>query len=201
MVSCGGSPINGACILKDPLARKSQSVVPAPLSQRPGVSVSVDAFRRILRALRLASRQTEATAGISAAQLYVLQALGDGAEASLSQIAARTMTDRTSVAAVVERLVAGGLASREPSRVDRRRASICISAKGRSLLRRAPRAPTALLVEGLEGLDSRKLASLSSGLVALNRAMGLVDQPAGMLFDDRDDAPPRTIVRPSKPAR
>ena len=167
----------------------------APRLQPPGVNASIDAFRRILRALRLAARQTQATAGISAAQLHVLQALGDGEDHSLSQIALRTMTDRTSVAAVVERLVDGGHVSREPSRLDRRRAAIRISARGRSVLRRAPTSPAALLVAGMAGLDSRTLASLASSLVALTDAMGLSDQRAGMLFDERENTPPRAVPR------
>ena len=173
----------------------------SPAVQPPDVSTAVDAFRRILRALRLASGQTEATAGISAAQLYVLQALGDGTDASLSQIAVRTMTDRTSVAAVVERLVTAGLVKREPSVLDRRRASICISAKGRSVLRRAPQSPTTLLVAGLEDLDGRTLASLAAGLAALTAAMGLIGKPAGMLFDDRDETRTQKSARRRPPAR
>ena len=170
-------------------------MVTASQLPRPGVNASVDAFRRILRALRLAARQTQATAGISAAQLHVLQALGDGEDLSLSQIAVRTMTDRTSVSAVVERLVEGGFVTREPSRLDRRRASIRINTRGRSVLRRAPKSPAALLVAGMEDLDSRTLASLASSLAALTDAMGLSDHRAGMLFDDGEDAAPRVTPR------
>lgn len=192
----GGFPLIPALILPRSSIRTSPSVMSLAPVTRPGVSASVDAFRRILRALRLAARRTHATAGISAAQLFVLQVLGDGADASLTQIAARTMTDRTSVAAVVERLVDAGLVSRAPSAEDRRRASIRITARGRSVLRRAPVSPTALLVAGLEGLEHRKLASLADGLAALTAGMGLSEQRAGMLFDEAEGAMRRPTPRP-----
>ena len=146
--------------------------------------------------MRLAARETHATAGISAAQLFVLQILGEGTDASLSELAVRTMTDRTSVAAVVERLLAAQLVSRTQSPVDRRRALVRITPKGRSALRRAPTSPTALLVAGLEVLDTKTLAALASGLTALTDAMGLSKQRPGMLFDDGDDEPRRHPSRP-----
>ena len=167
----------GAKRASRPAATKLQDV-------RPAVATSVDAFRRILRALRLAEHGTRVNAGISAAQLYVLQALADGEEASLSEIAGRTMTDRSSVASVVERLVDAGLVSREPSRADRRRAAITITRKGRTLVGRAPEAPTAQLVCGLEALPDAQLIPLARALEDLTRVMGLRDKPAGMLFED-----------------
>lgn len=167
--------------------RPTKAATTSGRDTRPGVAKSVDAFRRILRALRLAEHTTRVTAGVSAAQLFVLQALADGNEASLSEIAARTLTDRSSVAAVVERLVHAGLASREPSRADRRRAAITITRKGRNLLGRAPEAPAALLVSGLAALTDAQLVPLARGLEDLTRVMRLRDKPAGMLFEDAQD--------------
>jgi DNA-binding MarR family transcriptional regulator len=151
---------------------------------RQTVAASVDSMRRVLRALRIAARDTLATAGVSAAQLFVLGALVDTEEASLSELAKRTMTDRTSVTAVVDRLVRGGLVTKRTSSEDRRRASIRITPKGRTVLRGAPRPPTALLVEALERLEPADLACLERGLRALTRAMGIDGGPTDMLFED-----------------
>ena len=151
---------------------------------RPAVVTAVNAMRRILRELRVAERQTQMRAGISAAQLYVLETLADGRESSLSDIASATLTDRSSVAAVVDRLVEAGLVSRGTATVDRRRAAITITRAGRAALRRAPRPPTSLLVTGLEALPDGQLGALADSLRALESAMGLSDTPAGMLFED-----------------
>jgi DNA-binding MarR family transcriptional regulator len=166
-------------------------------TDRKAVVASVDSLRRVLRALRIAARDTLATAGVSAAQLFVLSALVDGDEASLSELAERTMTDRTSVSAVVDRLVQGGLVTKGTSDEDRRRASIRITPKGRTVLRGAPRPPTALLVEAIERVEPAELRSLERGLRALTRAMGVDGEPAEMLFEDGsgEEAPRR---RPSR---
>lgn len=123
-------------------------------------------------------------AGLSAAQLYVLQSLADGQEASLNELATATMTDRSSVAAVVDRLIEAGLVKRGTSALDRRRAAITITPSGRSVLRRSPQPPTAVLVRALRALPSAQLAALGDGLTALAERMGIGDEPAGMLFED-----------------
>jgi DNA-binding MarR family transcriptional regulator len=163
---------------------------------RHAVATSLDALRRVLRALRVAARDTLATSGVSAAQLYVLRALADDADASLSELATRTMTDRTSVKAVVDRLVEGGLVTKKTSTEDRRRAAIRITPKGRTLLRGAPRPPTALLVDGLEQLEPAQLRRLARGLRALTRAMKIDEDRAGMLFEELPEGEPAGRARP-----
>jgi DNA-binding MarR family transcriptional regulator len=148
------------------------------------VGTSIDALRRILRVLRLAERRTHAGADLSAAQLFVLHALADGAEASLSELAERTMTDRSSVAAVVDRLFDAGHVLRGVSQEDRRRAAILLTPAGRAVLARAPEPPTVLLMDAIRSLDPAERAALATGLSALATAMGVNDEPAGMLFDD-----------------
>jgi DNA-binding MarR family transcriptional regulator len=159
-------------------------------TDKPSVVASVDAIRRILRALRLAARQTQMVAGLSAAQLFVLRALEDGEQASLSELAMRTMTDRSSVASVVDRLLEAGLVVRGTARADRRRAAIVLTASGRAVLGRAPDPPTELLVKALRTLPDRQAQPLAEGLTALVEAMGMADGPAGMLFDDDQSARP-----------
>ena len=103
---------------------------------------------------------------------------------SLTEIAARTMTDRTSVAAVVERLAERGLVTRRRSDADRRRLEIAATRAAATVLRRAPHAPTRRLLDGLDALDDRSLGRLATGLTDLVRSMGIADEPARMLFED-----------------
>lgn len=156
---------------------------------------AVDAVRRIFRALRVAAQQTQGQAGISAAQLFVLRSLSDGAASSITELGRRTYTDRTSVADVVERLAAAGLVIRSRSRADRRRMEVRITATGRSVLRDAPRPPTALLVAGMDALPDRELDALTEGLKRLASEMGLEAAPAPMLFEDEVASAPATRKR------
>lgn len=148
------------------------------------MTTAVDAFRRILRALRRAARRTELTSGLSAAQTFVLGAVDSAPGCSLNDVAAMTMTDRTSVAAILERLVAGRYVTRTRADDDRRRASLTITARGQRAIRESAPPPTILLVEAIRALAPSDRAALSRGLSMLSEQMGIADEPAGMLFED-----------------
>ena len=143
----------------------------------------LNSFRRILQALRLAAVQTHNETGVSAAQLYVLEQLEALGSMSINQLAHATMTDRSSVADVVDRLAHRKLVRRTVSPEDKRRASVQLTDKGRTLLAKAPQAPTAQLLEGLGRLTSSELHALANGLDRLVRELGIQDTPTTLLFE------------------
>ena len=143
------------------------------------------ALRRIVRALRLSAVHAEAKTGLTGAQLFVLAQVAESPGLSLTEVAERTLTDRTSVAAVVARLVTKGLVRTGRSTGDRRRVEVRASPAGRATLARAPHPPTRLVLDGMATLDDRDLRALATGLSRLADAMGLVDGPAPMLFEER----------------
>ena len=151
------------------------------------IAAAVTSIRRLVRVLRLNAQRTQAIAGISSAQLFVLQQLGTDDSLSLNELAARTLTDRSSVAAIVDRLALQGLVDRAADLSDRRRASVRITTKGRRMLLRAPEAPTTALVAALRQLTPRERQALARSLARLNGAMGAADEPATMLFADADE--------------
>ena len=157
----------------------------------------VNAFRRILRALRLSANTTRSALGISAAQLYVLRHLADKDGASISALAEETLTDRSSVADVVDRLVESGLVERSPHPADRRRASVRITKRGARLIKGAAPAPTDLLVAALEEMPEHEVRALSRCLTSLVGFMGLARTPAEMLFED-EGGQSRRGGRPTK---
>jgi DNA-binding MarR family transcriptional regulator len=148
------------------------------------VATAVDAFRRILRELRRAARKTELATGLSAAQTFVLNAVDASPGCSLNDVAATTMTDRTSVAAILDRLLEERYVKRVRADEDRRRASLTITARGQRAMRDAASPPTTLLVDALRALPAAERAALAAGLSALTERMGIADEPAGMLFED-----------------
>ena len=156
------------------------------------VTHSVDAVRRLMRELRVLARKTELAAGLSAAQVFVLRGLAEHRGMSIRDVAAATMTDRSSAAAVVDRLVELGLAAREASHADRRRAVVTCTPAGRRALRQAAPPPTVVLISAIRALSETERRALAAGLTALTRVMGIETQPAGMLFED---APRRKASR------
>jgi DNA-binding MarR family transcriptional regulator len=155
---------------------------------------TVDSLRRIIRVLRLNAHRTEAEFGVSGAQLFVLQQLGDDT-LSLNDLAARTMTDRTSVSGVVDRLVAEGLVDRATDPNDRRRSAIRATAAGRRLLARAPVAPTSSLLVALRALPEMEVRGLAASLERLTRALGAEREPALLLFAEAAPRPRKSRRR------
>ncbi|HXC25687.1 MAG TPA: MarR family transcriptional regulator [Gemmatimonadaceae bacterium] len=158
--------------------------------------VAVDAFRRIVRRLRIAAHGVVGQTGMTAAQQFVLALLAQQSAESLQALAHRTMTDRSSVRAIVDRLIERGFVQCQPAATDRRRTTIQITSQGRAMLRRAPEPPTALLVRGLDALSSADVTRLATLMHQLVGAMGLSDDPPTMLFDDD-----RPVLNPAPPSR
>ena len=128
------------------------------------VGVILDALRSIVRELRLASREAEQRVGVHGAQLHALRQLADNSSMSLTELADRTHTDISSVSVVVSRLVEQGLVARKSADDDRRRLSLGLTARGRSLIRRAPETGTSRLLRASAHLSDREVHTLANGL-------------------------------------
>jgi len=164
------------------------------------IPLAVAAIRRLVRVLRLNAQRTQGVAGVSAAQLFVLEQLGAGQALSLNELAAHTLTDRSSVADVVDRLDADGLVERAVDVHDRRRAAVRITPKGRRVLARAPQAPTTALIAAIRSLAPPDRTALARSLTRLNVALGAAGEPATMLFADDNGMRSRRRRRSSKAA-
>jgi len=126
--------------------------------------------------------------GLSASQAFVLAMIAEHPGSSVNEIAQATMTDRSSAAAIVDRLVEKGFVTRGRAVDDRRRAAVEITARGRRAMSRAAPPPTALLIAALRELPRTKLRALAGGPTSVTRAMGLAHEPPGMLFEENGRA-------------
>lgn len=145
----------------------------------------LDAVRGIVQALRLASRQSEKRSGISAAQMFVLQRLGEHPSSSLGDLAERTFTHQSSVSVVVKRLVEDGLVARTRASDDARRIELELTAAGRAVLRRAPQAVQYRMIAALERLPAAERRQLARSLQHLVRAIGATAEAPAMFFEEK----------------
>jgi DNA-binding MarR family transcriptional regulator len=175
--------------IRHPARRPARRVHPDS-RRRDEIAAAVDCIRQLVRGLRLAEQRTHAESGLSAAQLFVLAQLSQSSATSLSELAERTLTDRTSVAAVVERLEAARLVTTRRDDEDRRKLLVQISPAGTERLASAPAAPTAMLIDAMQRMQPADVAAMCDSLGRLLQEMGLAGEPAGMLFEDA--AVPRT---------
>ena len=152
------------------MGRRDRAAVQAP-RQADMVAV-MDALRRVVRALRVSTRAAERRFGISGAQLFVLEKLVEAPAPSVDHLAARTLTDQSSVSMVVSRLVAADLVRRTPSRGDARRVSISLTPSGRALVRKAPHTAQTRLIAGLQTFSRSELRQLGDYLEAVSELAG-----------------------------
>jgi DNA-binding MarR family transcriptional regulator len=162
---------------------------------------ALDALRRIVRELRVSGTGAERSAGVSAAQLFVLQVLAESPGASVNDLAERTNTDQSSVSVVVRRLTAAKMVARKVSAEDARRVELRLTPAGRRMLAKNPEPTQRKLFTALERVKPAELRALARGLAAIVREMQIEDSLPGMFFEDdaRAARPARRSARP--PAR
>jgi DNA-binding MarR family transcriptional regulator len=145
------------------------------------------ALRRVVRMFRLADREAESSHGLSAAQLFVLHTLWHEPARSLADLAARTMTDQSSVSTVVAKLVDRKLVTKTAGS-DRRRTELELTARGQHIVRTAPRLPQAIVAETIAAMTPKRRAELVRSLESFASAIGANEYAPRMLFEDE---PPR----------
>ena len=145
---------------------------------------ALDAFRRIVQALRSSSREAERRVGLSAAQLFALQQLAAMPGASVNELAARTFTHQSSVSAVVQRLVARKLVAKNAAPEDGRRVRLTVTEAGRALLRRSPEPVQDRLIAGVAALRPLDRRALVSSLGAVADTLAIHNGAPPMLFED-----------------
>jgi DNA-binding MarR family transcriptional regulator len=167
---------------------------------RETVTESMDAFRRIVHALR-SSHRAAADRNLTGAQLFVLSTLGAAGEPmGVKELAARTRTDQSTVSVVVGRLVERGLVDRARSTVDTRRVELSLTARGKMLQRKTPTTVAQQkLADALWHLSAADAATLSRILKGIVETMGESDAPAPMLFDENTEEE-QTKTRQRRPA-
>lgn len=148
------------------------------------VSDLMDSFRRIVQALR-SSHRAAAYFNLTGAQLFVINALHNARHPlSVTELAARTLTDPSTVSVVVTRLVNRGLVQRTRAADDSRRAELSLTRRGQALHRKTPATVAQQrLMEALGKLSRRDAAKLQQLLSGIIEMMHVPEGPPEMLFD------------------
>ena len=144
---------------------------------------AMDSLRRVVHAVRIATRASERAFGLTTAQLFVLRQLSATSGQSLSDLAARTRTTQSSISEVVARLVRNGLVNRAPSAKDRRRAVLSLTTVGETILANAPETIQERLLRGFESLDEATRRTLADNFESWLTSSGLNDVAPALFFE------------------
>jgi len=159
----------------------------------------VNSLRRVVRALRAMAQVAEDVLGISGAQHFVLQRLAEAPALSLNDLAARTMTHKSSVSVVVKHLVERGYVLRQRSSADRRGIVLTLTPAGRRAVGRAPQSAQTRMIAALRRFPRRELAAFAGLFERFTVELGVGSLEPTMLFeeqaDGRRDGPRRPVRR------
>jgi DNA-binding MarR family transcriptional regulator len=103
---------------------------------------------------------------------------------SVNDLAKQTMTDQSSVSAVVARLEEKGMVSRSSSPTDSRRTIVSITSAGKATLDGAPQTLQGRLVFALQQMPAESLHTLAMDLSQIVALMGATHEPPTFLFED-----------------
>lgn len=145
------------------------------------VDEALIALRRILRAAELYARALANAAGLTPAQLRVLQIIAaHGGSSTPKALAGQMGVSQATVTALVDKLVSRALVTRMRSEIDRRRSNVSITDAGATAVAEVPDALQQRFVAAFEALRDWEQAQLVSSLervAAMMNATGLDASP------------------------
>ncbi|MEN6369744.1 MAG: MarR family transcriptional regulator [Thermotogota bacterium] len=135
----------------------------------------LDTVPLVMRAVRAEMRSRRGS-DLSVPQFRVLVFVRRRPGASLSDVAQHVGMLLPSMSKLVTGLVARGLVSRTPSKTDRRRLVLVLTAKGGALVESARRGAQAGLARRLSGLSREDREAVARALSALDALFGSVER-------------------------
>lgn len=158
---------------------------------RSDLRAALDAFRRVVQALRAGS--ANGGARLSTAQLFALRQIGEHPGASINELAALTFTHQSSVSVVVQRLVRRRLVAKASASDDRRRHRLTLTQEGRRVLRRTSGTVQEQLIAAIASLPAADRRALARSLGKVAQAVmpvGAAKYPP-MFFEEHADSTTR----------
>lgn len=154
----------------------------------------MDSFRRVVRALRKSSRDSEDFFGLRTAQFFVLQQVKEYGPLGINDLAEKTFSHQSTVSVVVEELVQRGYVECTLSTIDRRRVEVRGTAVGRSLIKKRKRTIQEKMAAGFMKMSSRQRHELARLLGKFISSSGL-DSETPDFFFEKESPPARKIRR------
>lgn len=161
---------------------------------RDRIDQSLIALRRILRATELFERELAQAAGLTSAQLRVLQLVGATGSSTPKALASKMGVTQATITALVDKLVAHGLVRRVPSQEDRRQTNVVITDEGHSRLGSAPDALQQKYVQAFSKLADWEQAQLVASLERVSAMLDAKDIDASPVLTTGEIRSPRKQI-------
>ncbi|MEX1032117.1 MAG: MarR family winged helix-turn-helix transcriptional regulator [Cellvibrionaceae bacterium] len=137
-------------------------------------------LRRIIRAVDLHSKHLAKTAGLTAPQLLLLQAIRDCGDVTIGELAKGITLSQATVTTILDRLEKRELVCRVRSQTDKRKVNAYLTQAGKEMLNNAPTPLRAHFIHRFRALPEQEQ----------NRILSALEQVARMMDAEHIDASP-----------
>ncbi|HSP33090.1 MAG TPA: MarR family winged helix-turn-helix transcriptional regulator [Thermoanaerobaculia bacterium] len=155
----------------------------------------LNAFRNLVKVLRVADRAGVKKYGLGSGQIFVLHELSRQSPLSVNDLAELTATDQSTVSVVVAKLVRKGLVASTRSGDDARRAELALTQKGRQITRKLPPPVQHLLMSGVRKLSAARAGEFAQMLEDIVAGLGATEEFPPLFFED---APGKSARKPRR---
>jgi DNA-binding MarR family transcriptional regulator len=170
-------------IVRKSAVRHSEDELNAQAQDKLNAEAHMEALKKLRVLIRAAQRHSawvEKQCGVSGAQLWVMQELGETPGLRVGEIADRLAIHPTTASNLVDALRKRGYVTKTRDLDDQRVVKLQLSEQGQAVLAKAPTPARGLLPEALRKLDQDKLLELNRGLQAVLEIIGHVDENASL---------------------
>ena len=142
----------------------------------------IDDIRRVFQVVHEQAKKAEHNTGLTSPQLWTIKTIAQESPIMVSEIARRMYLHPATVVGILDRLEKQKLVIRVRSTEDRRVVRVDLTAKGRTLLLKAPEIAQNLIVAGLEKLPQKNLNKIASSVNQIVGILGAQDRPAQLIL-------------------
>jgi len=148
------------------------------------ISEVMQSLRRIIKSLQDYSQTVSSHFGITGPQLWALKTIYQRGSLSLGELSKGMYLHPSTVSGVVDRLEKKGFVLRDRTEKDRRVVKVCLTPKGKMLVRRAPNPVQGKMIYGLRKLKKEKLNLIYESVQELVGIMEAQNLKVTFIFDE-----------------
>lgn len=148
------------------------------------ISEIMQSLRRIIKSLQDYSQTVFSHFGITGPQLWALKTIYQRGSLSLGELSKGMYLHPSTVSGVVDRLEKKGFVLRDRTEKDRRVVKVCLTPKGKTLVRRTPNPVQGKMIYGLRKLKKEKLDLIYESVQGLVGIMEAKNLKVTFFFDE-----------------
>jgi MarR family transcriptional regulator, organic hydroperoxide resistance regulator len=160
-----------------------------PINSDTIIFETMQALRRIVKAIQDYSHEVSHKFGITGPQLWALKTIFQNGGIPLGELSRKMYLHPSTISGVIDRLENKGYAVRDRSHSDRRVIMVRLTPEGESLVKRAPNPAQGRLIHGLNGLGENDLKTIYDSVRKLVEIMEAQDLKVTFFFDQEETAP------------